>query len=113
MSTDSALISRAIAVLAISVAVIGVIAILASGGDGDSPADSGDERANTRTTSEQQRGDGGGGQRRRRPAQYVVEPGDTLLEISDQTGVSTSRLEELNPEMDPQLLIAGQRLRLR
>lgn len=44
---------------------------------------------------------------------YRVRPGDTLGEISDRTRVSTDRLQELNPSMDPQLLVPGQRLKLR
>lgn len=52
-------------------------------------------------------------EKRPRKATYVVEPGDTLLGIAAETGVSVSRLEELNPGLDPQRLIAGQRLKLR
>src|SRR5947209_928394 len=44
---------------------------------------------------------------------YVVKQDDTLAAISQQTGVSVSRLEQLNPNVDPQTLAAGERLRLR
>jgi LysM repeat protein len=44
---------------------------------------------------------------------YVVRSGDSLSAISVKTGVSVSMLEELNPNVDPNLLQTGQRLRLR
>lgn len=50
---------------------------------------------------------------RPRRAVYVVKDGDTLLGIASKTGVPVSRLEELNPEIDPLRLFAGQRIKLR
>jgi LysM repeat protein len=44
---------------------------------------------------------------------YTVKTGDTLGGIADRTGVTLSRLQELNPGLDPQSLVAGQKLRLR
>jgi LysM repeat protein len=44
---------------------------------------------------------------------YRVRPGDTLGAISERTNVSSQRLQELNPSLDPQLLVPGQRLKLR
>ena len=35
---------------------------------------------------------------------YVVQPGDTFAGIAHKEGVSVSRLEELNPNLDTQLL---------
>jgi len=50
--------------------------------------------------------------RPRRPF-YIVKLNDTLEAISEKTGVPVQRIQELNPEADPQALVAGQRLRLR
>ena len=50
--------------------------------------------------------------RRPRPA-YVVESGDTLTSIAHDTGVSVARIQALNPEVDPQILISGEKLKLR
>jgi hypothetical protein len=51
--------------------------------------------------------------RQRRPkAFYTVRRNDTLAAIAVKTGVSLQRLEELNPGLDPQALVAGQRIRL-
>lgn len=47
------------------------------------------------------------------PAAYVVQNGDTLTSIARKTGVSVQRLQQLNPDVDPQILVSGERLKLR
>jgi LysM repeat protein len=47
------------------------------------------------------------------PATYVVQSGDTLIAIAHRTGVPLVRIEALNPQVDPQILIAGEKLKLR
>jgi LysM repeat protein len=44
---------------------------------------------------------------------YTVRAGDTLGAIAIKTGVSVTDLEDLNPGLDPQGLVAGQKLKLR
>jgi LysM repeat protein len=44
---------------------------------------------------------------------YVVKSGDTLVSIAHRTGVPVVHILALNPEVDPQILIAGQILKLR
>lgn len=44
---------------------------------------------------------------------YTVQTGDTLTAIAQKTGVPVSELLALNPEVDPQILIAGQVLKLK
>jgi LysM repeat protein len=44
---------------------------------------------------------------------YVVKAGDTLVKIADSTGVSIEELLTLNPSIDPQGLVTGQRVKLR
>ena len=44
---------------------------------------------------------------------YVVQEGDTLAQIAQDTGLELDELVELNPELDPQALIAGERVKLR
>ena len=54
--------------------------------------------------------------RPRRPPRrrtYTVKTGDTLGLIAEKTGVSVERLQELNPELDPQALLSGQKITLR
>lgn len=44
---------------------------------------------------------------------YVVKTGDTLSVIADKTGLSVEKLQELNPDLDPQTLVSGQQIKLR
>ncbi len=65
------------------------------------------------------RGSGSSGQATRNkpdkptPKTYEVQSGDTLNAISGKTGVPVGRIERLNPGVDPQILIAGEKLKLR
>ncbi len=47
------------------------------------------------------------------PPTYVVQNGDTLTSIAHKMGVSVVRIETLNPGVDPQILISGEKLKLR
>jgi LysM repeat protein len=47
------------------------------------------------------------------PKAYVVQNGDTLTSIAHQTGVPVARILRLNPGVDPQILISGEKLKLR
>jgi LysM repeat protein len=47
------------------------------------------------------------------PASYEIESGDTLISIAHRTGVPVRTIEQLNPEVDPQILVAGEQLKLR
>jgi LysM repeat protein len=44
---------------------------------------------------------------------YVVRAGDTLVVIAERTGVPIEDLLSLNPSIDPQGLVTGQRVKLR
>lgn len=44
---------------------------------------------------------------------YKVQEGDNLTTISQKTGIPVDRLEALNPQLDPQALQPGQKLKLR
>lgn len=48
-----------------------------------------------------------------RPRTYTVKSGDVLSVIAERYGVSVSRIESLNPDVDAQTLRPGIRLRLR
>jgi hypothetical protein len=95
-------------------AVVFLVVVVASlgGGDGGSstserPATARERRGDAerdRTRPRDQRG---------RPRFHVVKPGDNLAAIAQQRGVSLEELRLLNPEPDPQGLVAGQRVRLR
>jgi LysM repeat protein len=55
------------------------------------------------------------GSRRDRLGQdvYTVKTGDTLAGISTKVGIPVERLLELNPDLDPQALVSGQKIKLR
>jgi LysM repeat protein len=44
---------------------------------------------------------------------YTVKSGDTLTSISQKTGIPVSEIQVLNPEVDPQILEAGETLKLK
>ena len=44
---------------------------------------------------------------------YKVELGDSLGSISEKTGVEVETIQLLNPELDPQSLTVGQKIKLR
>jgi LysM repeat protein len=44
---------------------------------------------------------------------YTVQRGDTLGSISEKTGIPVEKLQELNPQIDPQQLTTGQKVKLR
>lgn len=101
-------VSAATGLLVAAVALIVVISSALESTGSDDPA----------TQKQQSRIEQGGptgqnGQGGRGPAVYVVQNGDTLIAISDQVGVSIDRIQELNPGIDPQNLLSGQRIRLR
>jgi hypothetical protein len=101
--------ARLLAPVALLVAV-GAVVIVVSNSTGND--DGGGDNAN-RTVEPRPRGDGGRQQRRPQRTFYRVRLNDTLGLIAEQTGVPVERLEALNPELDAQNLIVGQRIRLR
>jgi LysM domain-containing protein len=91
-------------------ALIALVVIVLSSGGGDSTGAGG---APTEHAAEE----GGSGEdqagQRVNQDSYQVEIGDTLASIADKTGVSEEEIQQLNPGIDPQALIAGQRIKLR
>jgi LysM repeat protein len=49
---------------------------------------------------------------RTKAKKYVVQSGDTLTSIAHKTGIPVAEIQALNPEVDPQILIAGETLKL-
>jgi len=95
-----------LALVAVTAAVIGVIASSNSSDSDGGGGARGGERTSVTQPSKTQR------QRKRRTT-YTVKTGDTLGAIAEKTGVTVERLQELNPELDPQALVAGQKIKLR
>ena len=93
---------RFIAPLALIASVLGVmVVVLISRVDAPAPAVTPQQATQTDT-------------QREKPKRrfYVVKPGDNLTVISEKTGISIETIERLNPDVDPQTLAAGARLKL-
>jgi LysM repeat protein len=86
------------------------IVILSFTGDQDDGGERG--RTATEAGSQTTRDNTQAGRRQRRRL-YRVKLNDTLGLIAEKTGVPVERLQELNPELDPQNLVVGQRVKLR
>lgn len=106
MNKSSKYLARLLAVLAIAVVAVAVIVIVSSfkvdsndktSGNGKAQPAKKQPKAPQRTTAKT----------------YTVQSGDTLTAIAHKTGVPVAELQALNPEIDPQILIAGEVLKLR
>jgi LysM repeat protein len=104
--------ARLLAPLAlIAFAVIVAAMVLGSGVVGDDENDNSADTsslpaATDRTTT-------GEPKAKPQPATYTIKANDTLSGIADAHGTTVDRLLELNPEIDPQGLVAGQKIKLR
>ena len=87
----------------LGIVVVFVIATSFGGSDSDKSDKGGGGRG----------GSGGAAKAKTDEKFYTVEPGDSLTSISDKTGVGVEKLTQLNPDLDPQALISGQRVKLR
>jgi LysM repeat protein len=103
-SSAPARVLAAAALIASFVVVIAIVAGALSGGDGDSSSNG---KAAPGKAAQGKVDDGPA------PKSYVVQNGDTLTSIASKTGVSVDRIEELNPGVDPQILVSGEKLKLR
>jgi LysM repeat protein len=103
MEKRSSAATRIAAALALMVAVLVVVLVATSAmnSDSSSPKHHGKQQAQKQT------------KHRTKAKTYTVESGDTLIAIAHKTGVPVAELLALNPEVDPQILIAGQTLQLR
>jgi LysM repeat protein len=89
-----------LALLAAAVAI--VVVVQASGSDSPSDAPSVTRTAVTQPVR----------RARTAPRIYVVKPGDTLTVIAGKANVSLETIQRLNPQVDPNALQTGQRLKL-
>ena len=113
--------ARVLAPLALVAFGLALLIILSGGGGGD------DEQSNGSAAEQEQRDlelarekkrrertkEKGEGQGKLPQDVYVVKSGDTLGSIAEKTGIPVEKLQELNPELDPQALVSGQKIKLR
>lgn len=96
--------ARILAALALVGAVIVIVVVVASSGGGSSSTS---HHSSAHAAKHRQQ------PKKQAPAVYVVKTGDTLTAIAHETGVPVATILSLNPEVDPQILIAGEKLKLR
>jgi LysM repeat protein len=96
--------ARTFAALALAGAVVIVIVAISSS-LGDSDSSSGSRQGGNQPAKK--------GGRKTTAKTYVVKSGDTLVSIAHRTGIPVAHILALNPEVDPQILIAGETLKLR
>ena len=95
---------RAFAVVALIAAFVLVIVLVATSGGGSGSGDGGSAKKPAVSKV---------GRQAIRKGVWIVQPGDTLGHISVKTGIDVTTLQTLNPDIDPQTLLEGQRIALR
>ena len=94
---------RVFAVIALIAALVLVVAVIATNHGGSSSGSSSTHKS-TITKA---------GRRALHRGVWIVHSGDTLGAISLRTGIDVDKLIQLNPNVDPQTLLQGQRIALR
>lgn len=106
--------ARLLAPLAlIAFAVIVAAMVLGSGVVGDDENDNSADTSNLPAATDRTGTSTGEGKAKPKPATYTIKANDTLSGIADAHGTTVDQLLELNPEIDPQGLVAGQKIKLR
>ena len=108
MNRTKRYLTRLLAVLAIAAVAVAVVVIV-SNFKSDESNDKTTGNGKTHPAKQQQPKK----PQRTKAKTYTVESGDTLTAIAHKTGVPVAELQALNPEIDPQILIAGEVLKLR
>ena len=104
--------ARLLAPLALILFAVAVLAMVLGSGvlggdeEGSDTARTSDRPSATERTTRDR-------QRQRAPATYTIKANDTLSGIAAANDTTVERLQELNPELDPQGLVAGQKIKLR
>jgi LysM repeat protein len=105
MRKRSSAFARILAAIALVAAVVAIVIAVSSALNGHS--DNGSKHS-TKTAQQEQP------QKPRTKAKtYTVKSGDTLISIAHKTGIPVAEILALNPEVDPQILIAGESLKLK
>jgi LysM repeat protein len=104
MKKRTSFVARIFAALALIGAVLAIVLIVSAGVKDDSSNKG--HKSGTTTKQEPTH-------HRTKAATYTVKTGDTLIAIAHETGIPVSEIQALNPEVDPQILRAGETLKLR
>lgn len=96
--------TRLLAVLALAAVAVAVIVIVSNA---DLSSKDSNKHKKTATHEKQHK------KPRTKAKTYTVKSGDTLTSIAHKTGIPVSEIQVLNPEVDPQILETGEKLKLK
>jgi LysM repeat protein len=96
-------IARFLALVALIAAIVAIV-VVASNTHLHSSSDKHERTARTHEKAQKKP--------RTKAKKYTVQSGDTLTSIAHKTGIPVAEIQALNPEVDPQTLIAGEVLKL-
>lgn len=96
--------ARIVAALALVLAVLVIVVVVSSAMNGSDSSGSHHHKHQAEKENKKHRTNA---------KTYTVQTGDTLTAIAHKTGVPVAEILALNPEVDPQILIAGQTLKLK
>jgi len=98
-------IARILALAAIAAAVVAVIVVASNTDLHSNSGNKGGQKSQPHKQKQPKK-------QRTKAKTYEVQSGDTLTSIAHKTGVPVAELQALNPEVDPQILVAGEILKL-
>jgi LysM repeat protein len=103
--------ARFLAPLALVAVAVALLMVVTSSQNetGETPASPSNASGNRPAASP----DGKTKRERKGPRRYTVKAGDTPTSIADETGVPLEEILRLNPDLDPQTLSPGERIKLR
>jgi LysM repeat protein len=105
--------ARLLAPAALVATFLALFIVIGSGGGGgdEAPVDSGSSKPAATTPSKSTKSSDSK-KSSSSSKRYTVKPGDTPSSIAEKAGMPLERLLELNPDIDPQALSPGQKLKL-
>ena len=104
--------ARFLAPLALVAFGIALFMVVTSSSTEQDGGDDPDRSTETRPAATEE-GEDGEEPERKGPRRYTVKPGDTPSSIAEEAGVPLEDILRLNPDLDPQTLSPGQRIKLR
>jgi LysM repeat protein len=103
--------ARLLAPIALVATAVALFGIVASGGGGSNGGAAGGAAPDTGQKT--QSASPTPSKKKATRQTYTVKPGDTPSTIAEQAGIPLDQLLELNPNLDPQSLNPGDKLRIR
>jgi LysM repeat protein len=98
-------IARFLALVALAAAVVAIIVVASNTNLHSDSGEKGSHKAAAHKEAQHKKP-------RTKAKKYTVQSGDTLTSIAHKTGVPVAEIQALNPEVDPQILVAGEVLKL-